>query len=146
MRFLVLCLSLGYVMAAPAKVTLGKRDYAAALTYLRTAIASYQQDGSTPPAELVQLEQQLSSSPPPFSSPQVYSSPQFSSPQLYSPQQPVWDDPTMMVLGAQQDYYFNPSQQQATDIEEDDEYDPEEDPDDVDDPPFVNGRPVDREE
>ncbi|CAO3650406.1 unnamed protein product [Mucor fragilis] len=32
------------------------------------------------------------------------------------------------------------------DIEEDDTFDPEEDPDDVDDPPIVNGVPVDREE
>ncbi|KAK4511331.1 uncharacterized protein ATC70_012546 [Mucor velutinosus] len=32
------------------------------------------------------------------------------------------------------------------DIEEDDAFDPEEDPDDVDDPPIVNGMPVDREE
>lgn len=120
--FIVLCVSLGCVMAN----TLGKRDYAAALAYLKAAMATYQQDGP-PPAELVYLEQKLSPPPPPT-------------------MQPVWQDPTMMMDPTMmQEPYFDPTLP-PMDIEEDDTFDPEEDPDDVDDPPIINGKPVEREE
>jgi hypothetical protein len=129
------------------RTTLVKRDYATTLQYLHAAMASYRKDAVTPPsAKFAQLDQNSPpspSSPPPAPEQQV-------SQHLDSP------EPPLPYLG------ITPNEVAATpesgdksaekalpikaDIEEDDIFDPEEDPDDVDDPPIVNGVPVAREE
>lgn len=137
------------------RATLVKRDYATALRYLRAAMASYRKDAVTPPsAGFVQLEQSLPPSPqlPSLSPPPA---PEQQEPQLLDspePPLPYWADtpekPANEVVATLE--LDNKNTEKSipinADIEEDDIFDPEEDPDDVDDPPIVNGVAVDREE
>lgn len=139
------------------RTTFVKRDYATTLRYLRAAMANYRKDAVTPPsAEFVQLEQSLPPSlPPPLSSPPPPPAPEqqepqhldFSEPYLPNlaapPEQPADEATTALELGSKSTEKTIPSN---ADIEDDDVFDPEEDPDDVDDPPIVNGVAVDREE
>lgn len=150
-----------------------KRDYATTLKYLRAAMNSYRKDFVTPPpVELIQLEQQVPPPPPPT----IYPPPTGSVPNIYmapapaavpvtpltpvapalppvtqipeidteNPSTPTVDDATATETekGAESSDTSVP----VIDWEEDDIFDPEEDPSDVGPPPVINGVPVDREE
>lgn len=138
------------------RITLVKRDYATTLRYLRAAMTNYRKDAVTPPsAGFVQLEQSLPPSLPPLSSSPPPPAPEQQESQhldLYEPylpnlaappEQPADEAATALELGNKSTEKTIPSN---ADIEDDDVFDPEEDPDDVDDPPIVNGVAVDREE
>lgn len=160
-----------------------KRDYATTLRYLRAAMSSYRKDLVTPPpAQLIQLEQQLPPDPvtypffPPPAPPMVEQAPVYQTPaveQMPVPEPLVAPSPTMAAPLPDSEMEAAPSLDTSSstdtaldatmttvvlsngrvesipisvDLEEGDIFDPEEDPDDVDEPPYVNGKPVDREE
>ncbi|KAG2237012.1 hypothetical protein BDF21DRAFT_448118 [Thamnidium elegans] len=154
-----------------------KRDYATTLRYLRAAMSSYRKDLVTPPpAQLIQLEQQLPPAPvaepffPPPAPPAVEQAPVGQAPtveQTLVPELPVTPSPTSTEVtppslpdtSSSTDTALDATMTTvvlsngrvesiplSVDLEEGDIFDPEEDPDDVDEPPFVNGKPVDREE
>ncbi|CAO3639831.1 unnamed protein product [Mucor hiemalis] len=119
-----------------------KRDYATTLQYLKAAMDSYRKDSVTPPpVQLMQLEQQFP--PPPTEEvPPVAATQDF---EFVNPPLPdlTAAEPTPELGNEISESAPMPA---AADIEEDDSFDPEEDPDDVDDPPVVNGVAVQREE
>ncbi|GAA5811365.1 hypothetical protein MFLAVUS_004799 [Mucor flavus] len=163
-----------------------KRDYATTLRYLRAAMSSYRKDLVTPPpAQLIQLEQQLPPAPvtapfyPSPAPPMVEQAPIYQTPaveQILVPEPPVSPSPTMTAevapspdsemeapplldTSSSTDTALDATMTTvvlsngrvesipiSVDLEEGDIFDPEEDPDDVDEPPYVNGKPVDREE
>jgi hypothetical protein len=137
-----------------------KRDYATTLQYLKAAMNSYKKDFVTPPpVELIELEQQLPSAAAPqyvwpanlpvpeAVSPAAPVDLEVADPPLPDLQEPEIIDPTTIAPEE-----GNETTESTTiippgaDIEDEDTFDPEEDPDDVDDPPVVNGVAVDREE
>lgn len=141
-----------------------KRDYATTLQFLRAAMDSYKKDYVTPPpVQLMQLEQQLPPPPPPPSvvapapvpasviAPEALPASETPPPDLESANPPLPDLTAGETEPAPPVELGNETTESAAaakpaDIEEDDTFDPEEDPDDVDDPPVVNGVAVEREE
>jgi hypothetical protein len=94
-----------------------KRDYALALEYLKTATDSYRKRSVNPiPVGYVELGKTIT------------------------------EAPLEGALAKEPSAAIENGIPLKADIEEDDEFDPEEDPDDVDDPPIVNGVAVSREE
>ncbi|KAI7892923.1 uncharacterized protein EV154DRAFT_561840 [Mucor mucedo] len=156
------------------KASLHKRDYATTLKYLRAAMNSYRKDFVTPPpVELIQLEEQLPpTAAPPLPVGSVPSSPVAYAPVAASPMAPPPPPvaaapalpPVTQIPELDTENPSTPAADDATpteaekgaessdtkipviDWEEDDIFDPEEDPSDVGPPPVVNGIPVDREE
>ncbi|GAA5806133.1 hypothetical protein HPULCUR_011662 [Helicostylum pulchrum] len=164
------------------KYLYSKRDYATTLRYLRAAMSSYRKDLVTPPpAQLIQLEQQLPPAPvtDPPTPPVVEQVPVYQIPaieQTPAPEFPVTPLPTRtaeLTPSPDSETEASPPPETSSstdtaldatmttvvlsngsvesvplsaDLEEGDIFDPEEDPDDVDEPPFLNGKPVDREE
>ncbi|KAG2210831.1 hypothetical protein INT46_000329 [Mucor plumbeus] len=133
------------------RTTLVKRDYATTLQYLHAAMASYRKDAVTPPsAKFAQLDQNLPpspSSPPP--APEQQDSQHLDSPEPPSPYLGITPEQSSNEVAATPESGDKSAEKALpikADIEEDDIFDPEEDPDDVDDPPIVNGVPVEREE
>lgn len=123
----------------------GKRDYATTLQYLKAAMESYKKDSVTPPpVQLMQLEQQLPPPPPTTATDEAQVA---ATQDLESANPPLPDltatEPTPELGNEISESSTVPVK---ADIEEDDSFDPEEDPDDVDDPPIVNGVAVQREE
>lgn len=152
---------------------LHKRDYATTLKYLRAAMNSYRKDFVTPPpVELIQLEQQLPPGPndpiiPPPAPPTVDSLNPSPATVVYAPVSEAPSPPITQIpdldmetpplpqftsidstttTAVEKGNEGTESKGVVIDMEEDDYFDPEEDPDDVGPPPVVNGVPVDREE
>ncbi|KAI9361020.1 hypothetical protein BD770DRAFT_441711 [Pilaira anomala] len=145
-----------------------KRDYATTLKLLRAAILSYQRDLAASPSSSIALSQFEQKSPMPPASPPVYAYPAVASPPPPppppAPQAPIVAQPVPAppLLNPETSPVPDPLTAATTtvelsngvvevipvsaDLEEDDVFDPEEDPDDVGPPPFVNGKPIDREE
>lgn len=122
-----------------------KRDYATTLQYLKAAMESYKKDSvAPPPVQPMQLEQQF---PPPPPTPATDEAQVVATQDLESANPPLPD----LTAAEPAPELGNEISESSTapvkaDIEEDDSFDPEEDPDDVDDPPVVNGVAVQREE
>lgn len=146
------------------KARYSKRDYATTLKLLRAAILSYQRDLATTPSSSIALSQFEQKSPAPAP---VYAYPAVAPPPPLAPapQAPMVAQPVAAPpppLNPETSPVPDPLTATSTmvelsngvvevipvsaDLEEDDVFDPEEDPDDVGPPPFVNGKPVDREE
>lgn len=113
-----------------------KRDYAAALELLKSTMESYQQanvpEVSSPTEETVPPPTEETVTPPTEEA--------VSLPTEETVPPPTEETPSTTTESA------TTSSPAIADIEEDDTFDPEEDPDDVDDPPMVNGKPTQREE